>query len=211
MVSRLIPFFARLVLLIAVAMAIGGCVAGSPTSSALAVTYESPRPWGFGWSVVILCDGLVMVQVDAELIEYCRLAREDTNRLFNEAQSIVARRDAMANVVDAENGWIELRGADWVQHASWDELIMPDYGFTARRNRHKFDEAARFARDWTAFTTDLAGAVSAAHRMDAVSDVDQEHAEALRVAKARWNDLRPWWQELMERAIRARHIPIEDP
>lgn len=203
--------FSHIAISVAVWLVLDGCAAERVEPAVLAVSYESPRPWGFGWSVVLLQDGLAAVQTEAEEIKYVRVAHNDTDRIFQLAQQVMEYQLAMSNVVDAPGGRIVVYTHAGRDHALWDELVMPNYGFTTRSLQHRFDGAREFVSAWTRFTTDLAGAISVAPRANEPEQIDARSEQVLRTTVARWEASRQWWEELMERAIRTRQVPIDSP
>lgn len=211
MVNCWITWMSQIAACVIVALAIVGCAAQRPSSTALAVSYESPRPWGFGWSVVLFQDGLAMIQSDAEPVEYIRLPKEEVGRIFSLARRLVTHKNAMANVVDAQNGTIGVHSDADVDEAVWDELIMPNYGFTARSMRPQLDAAREFVSDWVQFKVDLAGAIGAAPRIEMPQHLTPPSEKILSATTSHWEASRSWWQELMERAYRARQVPIDEP
>ncbi len=209
MVNRRISWMSQIAAFVIASLVIAGCATQRPCPAGLAVSYESPRSWGFGWSVVLLQDGLALVQFNAEPAEYIRVPQKEVEHIFFLARQIVARKDVMANVVDAQNGTIAVHSQSGVDEASWDELIMPNYGFTVRSMHMQYVDAGDFISKWVHFKAYLAAAVGAAPRIERPKYISHLSERVLSVKASFWEASLPWWQELMERAYRARQVPID--
>lgn len=211
MVNCRFTWMSQVAACVTVVLAIIGCAEQRISHTALAVSYESPRPWGFGWSVVLLQDGLALIQFNAEPAECIRVQQKEVDLIFSQACRIVHRKDAMVNVVESQIGTIGVHADAGVEEAVWDEMIKPNYGFTVRSMQPQYEGARDFVSDWMRLKADLAGAISAAPRIEMPQHINPLSDGILRATTSRWESSRPWWQELMERSYRARQVPFDQP
>ena len=118
---------------------------------------------------------------------------------FAAAEGMARYRYVVVNVVGAEGARLSLHADGDVTNISWDEVLDPAYGFTSPDLREGYDISLALVLDWFKLKTLLAYAASAPEEPD--SDARLRLSESMRDTIARWDRLRPYWRDEIEKPV----------